>query len=89
MSDWIKLVFDFKNTMAHVAGDEKTEHLKSPSSLVTLLRLVAQSNEKNAYHRIENNILHAALHINVMNSIAFSEQQLPDLPGNVHKSQYP
>lgn len=90
MADWIQTMFDFRDTMRRLAAvDKKMDQLKSTNSLVTLLRMIAQSNAKNAYSAIENNILHAALHVNVLRSIAFREGQLPDLPRNVHKSQYP
>lgn len=90
MADWIQLMFDFKKTMTDLAAvDETMERSRSTSSLVTLLRLVAHSNQKNAYHSIENNLLHAALYVNILNSIAFAQDQLPELPSDVHKSQYP
>lgn len=69
-------------------GDEM-ETLKSNNTLRSLLNMVSRSNASNDYNRIENNFLHAALHLNAMKSIVFPEDQVPDLPADVHRTKYP
>ena len=70
------------------ASDDSFQMLKANNSLVTLLRMVAGSDTRNDYHRIENNFLYAALHMNVLKSVVFAEDQVPDLPKDVHKNKY-
>ena len=89
VDDWFDILFAFKKVMNKLRNTiDNMEALKTQNPLVTLLRMVAHSNTNNEYLRIENNILHAALHMNVINSVVFSPDQVPDLPRDVHKSKY-
>ena len=89
-SEWFNILLAFRKTMNKLRNiTDRMNTLKTDNSLVTLLRMIAHSNTNNDYLRIENNILHAALHINALNSVVFSPDQVPDLPRDVHKSRYP
>ena len=90
INDWFNILFNFRKVMTKFnRSGEDIEAIRTGHSLVSLLRMVARSNTNNDYFRIENNILHAALHVNALNSVIFSPDQVPDLPRDLHRSKYP
>ena len=90
IEEHFNILFHFRKVMRKLNSSSDTmESLKTGHSLVTLLRMVARSNTNNEYFRIENNILHAALHVNALCSVVFPPDQVPDLPRDLHRSKYP
>lgn len=49
--------------------------------LLTFMRLLVHNDSKNLYVKIENNFIHAALHVYAYNMGIFPQGVIPNLPG--------